>query len=192
MSDESPRPSARRILVRGVGVPRIQARLRTYEELDRPGEDRFDVALRGPSDDGWVQLDVDPGLPLYHFHNLAMWMVGLPDEDELPSAVIAQSRGPLAVDYWLVPRDNGSVLHGRRSDGSAYAYDLAGGRVRTEPELQSMPQSARLALSNRGVPLGLVDDWERLPVSARDTLTPWLLDKPGTLLGRVFKGLFGG
>lgn len=191
MNDESPLASRRRVLIKGVDPAWVMAKIGSYEELDRPGEQTFPVAVRGPHAGGWVQLDVDPRLPLYHFHNLGTWMAGMVGDEVLPDGVILQSSGPVAVDYWLVPREQGSVLHGRRADGSPYAYDLAGGIVRTERELQAPPTSARLALLNRGVPPDLVEDWDLLAVADRTELRPWLLDSGGSLLGRIIEGIFG-
>ena len=191
MKDESPRATARRFLLRGVEPAWVLGKLRSYEQLDPPGQDLFPVRIRGPGEGGFLQVDIDPGVPLYHFHNLGMWMVGLPDEDPLPSVVILQSKGPVAVDYWLVPRDNGSVLHGRRADGSPYGYDLAGGITLPVAEVHPPAGSTRLALLNRGLPLALADDWQALPVAVEDKLRPWVLEKEGTVLGRFFRGLFG-
>lgn len=191
MNDESPLPSRRRVLVRGVDPAWIIDKIRSYEELDRPGEDLYTLSIRGPHPSGWLQLDVDPRMPLYHFHNLGMWMVGMDTDQVLPETVILESTGPLAVDYWLVPRDKGSVLHGRRADGSAYAYDLAGGLVRTEPELQAPAVTLRLALLNRGVPLALMQDWDALPQVETTQVRPFSTQRPPSLIGRLFKA-FGG
>lgn len=192
MTDEGPRPSARRVLVQGNTVDQVAAKLPTYEALDRRGPTAWPVGLRGPSDAGWVQVDIDPGMPEYHFHNFGVWLLGVPGEPDLPQQVILQSRGPVAVDYWLVPHaERGSLLHGRRADGSPYAYELAGGVVETDRNLQAPPASARLALFNRGVPTDLIEDWEALPLVQEHTLTPWDLDDTSGFLGRFISGLFG-
>lgn len=177
-----PPPTTRRILVRGLDRATVDARLTTYEQLDAPGDATLPVALRGPTPGGWLQLDLPDELDRFHFHNLALWLLGPGADEPRPEALLVVVDGP--GGYWLRPIPNATgtdsaVLQGYRADQRHYVYDVAARAERDEPRLQATPMTLPLAMMSAGVPMALQDPARAPAVAATRDFTPFRLDAPG-------------
>lgn len=190
----TPLISSRRILLQGGSFEYLAAKLTAYEALDDPGERSFTLTVRGPTPEGWLQVDVPADLPLYHFHNLALWLLGLNGEEAVPERLLIVVDGP--GGYWLKPcgvQGGESVLHGSHDDLRPYVYDLAGGVESQDPRLAATPMSVSLALMTQQVPLSLHQPARAPAPGGSLEFRPFILDKPGAspLMMKVLQWVFG-
>lgn len=173
--------TTRRWLIQGLNRDQLKTYLTSYEQLEPPDKDTFYLPLRGPGERGWVQIDVPMEVPLYHFHNMAVWFEGAQDGDPTPGQVLAFDHGGTGP-YWLKPARGvpmGNVLHGCRDDRSHYVFDLAQMGEVNHPKWRATPMSIKMAMMTHKVPSGWHDP-DKVPlIDEHVPWRPWQLDRPG-------------
>lgn len=187
-------PAHRRILVQGLTLDRVLALLDSYQQLDDPGEVTHTLTVRGPTDGGWLQIDVPPGLEVYHLYNLAKWLEGSEPADPTPSELLVVDQGD--DPYWLKPvtADGGSsVLSGRYDDHRRLTYDLAQVGPVDDARFDAPPMSVAMALRTSGVPTAIQAPHAGPPVTHTISFRPWPLDGDGAspFVMKVLGWIFG-
>jgi hypothetical protein len=187
--------STRRWLLKGFALDHLQKSLAAYETLGPRGPSVSFLPVRGPDEAGWIEVEVGPEVPLYHFLNAAVWFQGVEAGDPRPETTLLVDQ-EAAAPYWLKPApelQGGSVLHGSRDDLRPFVYDLARmGEVEAE-EWQTAALSIKLAMMTHQVPLAWQEPAQLRPISTHLEWRPWRLDAPRAhpLVQRVADWLLG-
>lgn len=146
-------PTQRSLLVAGMPVDAVQARLRGFGDVFADisaGGHVWRFAVSKPFGD-WIRIDVQPLLDPRHFHNLAVWF-GL--DDPPPRDLMAVSEGDGDWSYWLTRGADAAaphVLAGATRSGRAFQVDCTSGARFDTPTARVPPLPTGLAMLNRGV-----------------------------------------
>lgn len=197
MAISSPAPAARRMLLAKYSVEATLASLLGYQGLQQRPTCNAKIELR-VAPGGWVELRFPTDAPVYHFHNLAVWLADTPEAEQKPSDLIVLSEGEGDWAYWLVPGPESDRLTGATAEGRPFQVDVPIGRTIDHVKDRRAPMATALMHLTRGVPPGVqrplsgpVVATYSLPLDAEST--PWAILPPGggSALGWL-RGLFGG
>lgn len=187
--------ATRRVLLKGLSVDQVTARVRAYEQLDDPGEAAVTLVVRGPTEEGWIQVDLPLDLPEFHTFNLTKWFEGDEDHPEAPEQLMLVQQGG-AVAFWAKPAtaDGGSsVLSGRTDDRRRFAYDLAQLQMVDDARFDAPPMSVAMAMMTAGVPVRMHAATAAPEPVTRLDFTPFDVERAGAspLVTKVLGWLFG-
>lgn len=196
MAIPSSTATARRMLLAKSSVEATLASLLGYQGLQQRPASKAQIELRVAA--GWVELRFPVEAPVYHFHNLAVWLADTPDAEQKPSDVIVLSEGEGDWAYWLVPGPESDRLTGATALGRPFQVDVPIGRTVDNVKDRRAPMATGLMYLTRAVPPGLQHALSGAPVATYSLpldaeATPWAIlpTGGGSALGWL-KGLFGG
>lgn len=144
-------PIRRRLLVAGIELEDLLARIEAYGALDPSGQDEVAFSLRGPCGD-WVQVDLPASMDLWHFHNIGKWVEGGDNDFDPPRDFLLVSEGEGEWGYWLTrPPAGDTWLSGATQGAKPVQVDVVSGRVVDEAKRRVPHATPRLAMMSRGV-----------------------------------------
>lgn len=156
-------PIHRRLLVAGIDLEDLLARIEAYGELDPSGREEVSFTLREPCG-GWVQVDLPVSMDLWHFHNIGKWIEGGDNDFDPPRDFLLLSEGEGLWGYWLTrPPEGESWLSGATQDAKPIQVEVASGAVVDEARRRVPHATPRLAMMSRGVPLALQQPTDGTP-----------------------------
>lgn len=123
---------------------------------------------------GWLVIGVPAALSAYHFHNLLIWMTGLPEDAVRPGRVLAVNVRNGAEDYFLVPEPGNEwadTAVGRRADGAGIRIDVPAGQFSVDVEVPVEASSIPAFLVGAGVPDEFAPDAEGIAVDGGTATT---------------------
>jgi len=151
--------SERGILVRGLSLDFTLGKVKEYGELTG-GEKQPHLFAVSRVEEGWLLVGVPANMTRYNFHNLACWMLGVRDDPEHATGVIAVSfaGSEPGEAYYLIPDDeaNDAAFIGRREDGSTLRVDIPMGKVKVTRGKSRFQEPLLDFLRGRQVPESLL------------------------------------
>ncbi len=142
----------RHILVSGLAGGVVTARLRSYAGLAEPGPTDATWHVINVPDSAWIVIAVPDGPHVWHFHNLAVWMLGTEADAEVPAEVATLSRSDeTRWDYALYTQGS-VVLRGHQGDGTPMMVHVPDGAVRRRQPVDVKFVPPRMCVSRRASP----------------------------------------
>jgi hypothetical protein len=151
--------TTRGILVRGLSLDFTVNKVVEYGNLTG-GKKQPHLFAVSPVEQGWVLLGVPANMTRYNFHNLACWFLGLSEDAERATDVVAVSTSNSDPEraYYLIPDNSAddAVFIGRREDGAGLRVDIPMGEVDVSPKRSRFTEPLLEFLRRQQVPESLL------------------------------------
>lgn len=146
----------RRILLTGLPERTVAERVASYGGLHPAGPDEQEIAIASSSSGDWVAIDVPADVHTWHFHNLALWLQGVPGEPSPSQTLVLSRSAEPQWDYALHAGDS-TTLQGHQSDGTPLSIQATSAIVERGGQVDPPFLPNLTLLMSRKIPPAMVE-----------------------------------